>query len=104
MLNGLLLAGLKGRVRATSRMEVVEAVCVKLRFTGIDDCLGGTIPGDGPPSPSLTKASIVFSIFPLTPFSTRRFLWSSVKPISRSLASFLSVSWLSPLSTLAPNS
>lgn len=41
-----------------------------------------------PPSPSLTRASIDLSRLPPRPFKTFRFLLSSLKPISRSLASF----------------
>jgi len=91
----LLLAGLSGRPRAASRLEL-EVAGVKLLLSGVDVSLVdderlGT--DDLPsPSPSRTRASTAFSRFPPTPFKTIAFLWPSLKPISRSLASFLSVS------------
>lgn len=38
------------------------------------------------PSPSRTRVSMVFSTFPPRPFSTARFLLSSMNPMSRNLA------------------
>ena len=54
------------------------------------------------PSPSLIRDSIVFSTFPLKPFSTLVFRFSSVNPMSLNCASFASILSLLP-PTLAPN-
>jgi len=45
-----------------------------------------------PLSPRRTKVSMDFSRFPPSPFKTARLLFSSLKPISRSLAIFKSKS------------
>lgn len=88
MSNGFVLAGLIGRAE-------VGVPVVKFLLNGIDDVRTGCNrpPGALPlPSPNRTKASIAFSKFPPTPFKTIAFLLSSVKPISRSLVNFCSVS------------
>ena len=106
MSKGFVLAGLMGRPRRVSE-PVADAAGVKLLVIGMVAALAGAkTAGDlPPPSPSRTNASIVFSIFPPTPFRTMAFLLSSVKPMSRNLASFCSVSvpaaW--PWSILTPN-
>ncbi len=54
------------------------------------------------PSPSRTRVSIDFSRLPPSPLKTAAFLFSSVNPISRSLAIFKSVSSARPDPTDAP--
>jgi hypothetical protein len=56
-----------------------------------------------PPSPSLTKVSMDFSKLPCTPFRTVIFLFSSLNPISRSFANFMSKSAGPSDPTDAPN-
>lgn len=86
-----------GRPRAASWLDVdgaklwleVVGVCFLFKLSGVRASL---------PSPSLTSASIVFSKFPPTPLRTMAFLCSSLKPISRSFCSLISVSSASLLS------
>ena len=59
-------------------------------------------PGVDPP-PSLTKVSIDFSKLPCSPFRTVMFLFSSMKPISRSFVNFMSKSSAPSDPTDAPN-
>ena len=62
----------------------------------------GSPPGP-PPSPSLTKVSMDFSKLPCTPFRIVIFRFSSLNPMSRSFASFISKSAGPSEPTDAPN-
>ncbi len=64
---------------------------------------GFTPPAELPPSPSRTRVSIDFSKFPLKPLRTAMFLFSSLKPISRSFSIFKSRSAVPSAPTEAPN-
>ena len=83
-----------------------EAVVAGVSDLGADAVLSrgdvSEIGDRAPPSPSRTSASTVLSRFPLTPFRTMEFRWSSVKPMSWSWASFLSMSSEFSYCTLAP--
>jgi hypothetical protein len=62
---------------------------------------GGEI-GETPPSPSRTKVSMAFSMFPFTPFRTMVLRFSSVNPMSRNCASFSAARSLLSWPKLAP--
>jgi len=64
--------------------------------------LGG-IRGTPFPSPSLANVSMDFSRFPERPFKTAIFLFSSINPISRNFAIFMSKSSSYVAPTLFPN-
>lgn len=78
-----------------------EAIGVRDWFVVGGSCGDGT-EEDRPPSPSRTRASTVFSMFPCMPLRTRALRCSSVNPISRSRTIFLSISSPTPYSTDMP--
>lgn len=95
---------------------VGEAISSRLRLmvnpaeapTGVRDRTGGGAATsrtfDAPlPSPRRTRVSMDFSRLPLKPLSTAVFLFSSLNPISRNFANFISSSSIPSAPTGVPN-
>jgi hypothetical protein len=81
-------------------IPTVGVVGVRAREEGPEFFTRPVEPG---PSPSRTRVSIDLSKFPLSPFKTARFRLSSLNPIFRSLAIFISISSEVGDPTSAPN-
>lgn len=84
---------------ATSRVRCIDSPALDGAVTGVRDL------DDGPDlSPNLTNVSIDFSRLPFRPLRIVAFRFSSINPISRSCASFMSMSseLVSSKATVAP--
>lgn len=81
-----------GEVSSRVRFIVRPAVALMGDRDRVAEAVSAGFRPPVPLSPRRTKVSIDFSKLPPSPFRTAVFLFSSLKPISRSLASFKSKS------------